>query len=126
MWTTQFVLQDPADLARLRASGVAECLIDTSQGADVPAAAVADPAPPEPAVPAGPGTRVPSMQATSLEAESVCATQFCAQACHTVATLFDQARMGRVIQSEGCVPLVEDIAASMRRNASALLGSVRL
>ncbi len=34
-WKTQFVLKDPADLAKLRASGVAECWIDVSKGLDV-------------------------------------------------------------------------------------------
>ena len=41
-WKTRFVLTDPADLARLRASGVRACVIDSSKGLDVesePAAA---------------------------------------------------------------------------------------
>ena len=34
-WKTRFVLRDPADLAKLRASGVKECWIDTAKGLDV-------------------------------------------------------------------------------------------
>jgi HD-GYP domain-containing protein (c-di-GMP phosphodiesterase class II) len=34
--------------------------------------------------------------------------------------------MGRALDVEGCVPLVDEIAASMQRNAGAMLGLVRL
>ncbi|HRH90127.1 MAG TPA: DUF3391 domain-containing protein, partial [Rubrivivax sp.] len=38
-WKTRFELRDAADLARLRASGVPQCVIDTARGLDVDAAA---------------------------------------------------------------------------------------
>ncbi|MCU0964930.1 MAG: DUF3391 domain-containing protein, partial [Burkholderiaceae bacterium] len=34
-WQTSFVLQDPADLRELRASGIKECVIDAARGLDV-------------------------------------------------------------------------------------------
>ena len=34
-WKTRFVLRDPEDLRKLRASAVKECWIDTSKGLDV-------------------------------------------------------------------------------------------
>ncbi len=122
-WSTQFLLRDPADLARLRASGVAECLIDVSKGADV-AAPAASPAMPLQAEDAA--IVVSSPQTTSLEQESARAAQVCALARGSVVALFNEARLGRVLQVEPCVPVVDQIALSMQRNASAMLGMVRL
>ncbi len=34
-WNTRFLLQDPADLDRIRASGIKQCWIDTRKGLDV-------------------------------------------------------------------------------------------
>ncbi len=126
-WKTRFVLTDPADLARLRDSGVVECLIDTDKGLDVPRPAGAA-APVTPSGPAAEAAAVPRQveRATSLEDESVRAAQLCAQARQTVASLWDTVRMGRALDVEGCAPLVDEIASSMQRNAGALLGMVRL
>jgi HD-GYP domain-containing protein (c-di-GMP phosphodiesterase class II) len=125
-WKTRFVLQNPADLDKLRASGVNECVIDTARGLDVEAEPVAAP----PAAPAPPPPRVLPDRAvprcSSLEEETAIATRLCAQARHSVSALFDEARMGRALDVDGCAPLVEEIATSMQRNAGAMLGLVRL
>jgi putative nucleotidyltransferase with HDIG domain len=123
-WTTQFVLTDPADLARLRASGVAECLIDTAKGADV-APPQAAPAPAPAAVGDAPDA-APTTLSTSLDVEAAHAVQLCAQARGSVVALFNEARMGRALQIDGCLPAIDQIAQSMQRNAGAMLGMVRL
>jgi putative nucleotidyltransferase with HDIG domain len=126
-WKSRFTLADPADLQRLRDSGVAECLIDTAKGLDVaaPAAtAAAEPSPPALPLPPAPAAELP--RAVTLQQEAGRAAQLCAQARDTVAALFDDARMGRAFDVEGCAPLVDEIAASMQRNAGAMLGMVRL
>jgi hypothetical protein len=46
-WRGQFVITDPKDLDKIRASKVREVMIDTDKGIDTPANAAA--APPEPA-----------------------------------------------------------------------------
>jgi len=127
-WKTRFVLQDPADLDKLRASGVKDCVIDTERGLDVESAAplVAAPAPAAaPAVPP-PATARPAPRPATLDEEAAIATRLCAQARDSVSSLYDEARMGRALDVEGCVPLVEEISSSMQRNAGALLGLVRL
>jgi len=127
-WKTRFVLQDPADLDKLRASGVKECVIDTARGLDVEAEAVVPPPPQASAPP--PAPRVAPVRAapkrTSLEEETAIASRLCAQARHSVSSLYDEVRMGRALDVEGCVPLVEEISSSMQRNAAAMLGLVRL
>ena len=128
-WTQRFVVRDPQDLARLRSSGAAECLIDTAKGVDVLTTAPAS-APPPVVEAAQPPARLDLQatdpQATTLEAEAARAAQLCTQARHTVVALFEDARMGRALQVSGCAPLVEQIAGSMQRNAGAMLGMVRL
>ena len=124
-WKTRFVLDDPADLARLRASGVRECVIDIRKGLDVAAEAPREAPAAPPAPPAPPAALRPARR-TRLEDEAAVAGRLCAQARRRVSALHEQARMGRALTVEGCVPLVDDIAASMQRNAGALLGLVRL
>jgi HD-GYP domain-containing protein (c-di-GMP phosphodiesterase class II) len=123
-WKTRFVLQDPADLDELRASGVKDCVIDTARGLDV------EPVAPD-APDAMPATRpaataAPALRRVRLEEEAAVATRLCAQARDSVASLHEQARLGRALDVEGCVPLVDEIASSMQRNAAAMLGLVRL
>lgn len=123
LWRTRFRLDDPALLARLRDSGIAECLIDPERGLDV-APAVESAAPPPAATPEPPTPAAP--RPVSLEAEARQAARLCALAREQVASLHEEARLGRALDVEGCVPLVDEIAASMQRNAGALLGMVRL
>jgi HD-GYP domain-containing protein (c-di-GMP phosphodiesterase class II) len=128
-WKTRFVLQDPADLDKLRASGVKDCVIDTARGLDVePAAPDAPAAMPatRPAAPPPAATAAPALRRVRLEEEAAVATRLCAQARDSVASLHEQARLGRALDVEGCVPLVDEIASSMQRNAAAMLGLVRL
>ena len=138
-WRTRFVLTDPADLARLHGCGIKECVFDTAKGLDVlpqptldleavaqdDIAADGDAAPqpePEPE----PAQLRTAPRAVSMEDEASRAAQLCSQARNTVAALFDDARLGRAVDVGGCQPLVDEISASMQRNAGAMLGMVRL
>ena len=143
-WKTRFVLRDPEDLRKLRASAVSECWIDTSKGLDVAAAedgvrlapaasrpliaarprslsvplsgggAPADPGPP----PAGP--------TSPLEEEVKRAAALCSASREAVASLHNEARMGRALDAENIRPLVDEIASSVSRNAGALTSLARL
>ena len=123
-WKTRFELRDPADLARLRASGVPRCVIDTARGRDVEQPAPPAAAPPAPVSP--PPVAAAAPPRTRLEDEALIAGRLRAQARHSVGTLFDQVRLGRALDVAGCAPLVDEIASSMQRNAGAMLGMVRL
>ncbi|KQV60154.1 phosphodiesterase [Pelomonas sp. Root1217] len=121
-WKTKFVLLDPADLAALQASGVPAVWIDDSKGGDVaapaPVAAVAVAASP-PAV-AAPPPRV------SMESELDRATQVLGRAKVAVMALFNEARLGKAIDSEVCLPIVDEVTSSLARNPSAFLSLARL
>jgi putative nucleotidyltransferase with HDIG domain len=155
-WKSKFLLRDAADLAKLRASGVEHCWIDSSKGLDVPApaavpeaapakataavatvAAAAAPAKPGPAaaapasLPAAPSTRPapptgPRANTVTLEEEVRQAALLVEQSRKAVSSLLSEARMGRAIDTEHCMPLVSEIASSVWRNSGALVSLARL
>ncbi|MFT7774760.1 HD-GYP domain-containing protein [Roseateles sp.] len=132
-WKTRFVLADPADLAALKASGVPAVWIDISKGCDV--------APPAPApvevpaeapkvevvaVPLPPPAPVQPEPRTSLEDELSRASQVLNRSRLAVTALFNEARLGKAIDTEVCLPIVGEIASSLARNPSAFLSLARL
>ncbi|KNZ33500.1 MAG: phosphodiesterase [Methylibium sp. NZG] len=138
-WTTQFKLRDPAALAKLQASGVAECWIDTAKGLDVLAAPAsidvgttvcAEPAglSPQPAQAQQPIVDDPPVAPgrTSMQEELERAAVLFAQSRRAVQSLLGEARMGRALDASQCLPLVSDIAESVWRNSGALVSLARL
>lgn len=141
-WRTNFVLHDPADLSRLRLSGIQECWIDLTQGLDVaseasgssdargPTAAVSG----SPAAPLDSGSAIgPNRAATftppapaSFNDEVRRAAELCNQARAAVISLFSEARMGHMVYSKECTELVHEIAESVWRNPTALVSLARL
>jgi len=131
-WRTRFTISDPADLAAVAASSVRECWIDVSQGADV-AAPSASPAvalrrtrrvAPPPTRPA-PVARC-AMEPGDLGDELDRAAALCRRSKDAVASMFNEARLGKAIDAEHCRPLVNDIAESVYRNPGALVSLARL
>ncbi len=135
-WKTRFALDDPADLQRLRDSAVRECWIDLDRGVDVDdgastaapqsaptAAVVAHPA----AAPPGRTASMPVAEAAvSLHAEIERAAEVCQRARGAVVSMFAEARLGRALDAERCMPLVDDITQSVYRNPGALVSLARL
>ena len=142
-WRTKFVLKDPADLKKLHASKLQEVVIDISQGLDV---AVSEEVvdhqplsdkemamleldgpgePPAPAVSAA-DAEAERRKPTSLEEEREQATKIIASSRKAVASMFQDLRMGKAIEAEAVMPIVEEIADSVARNAHALISLVRL
>ena len=128
-WKTKFVLTDPEDLKALKASGVPFCWIDASKGLDVApqAAQSAAPAPPEaPAVlQAAPRLELGTAPA-SMGEELERASQVMQRSKRAVMNLFGEARLGKAIDAEQCLPLVAEVASSVERNPSALISLARL
>ncbi|MDR7336029.1 putative nucleotidyltransferase with HDIG domain [Kinneretia asaccharophila] len=133
-WKTKFVLNDPADLAALKGSGVPAVWIDISKGLDVelaaaaaaPAATPAAPAPvAAPAEMAAPPVAQPEPRA-SMEEELGRAAQVLGRAKVAVMALFGEARLGKAIDSEVCLPIVDEVTSSLARNPSAFVSLARL
>jgi len=131
-WKTKFVLTDAADLAALQASGVPAVWIDISKGGDVQTAEPSKPsaittgpagmasAAAPPAAVAVPAPRV------SMEDELDRAAQVLGRARNAVMALFGEARLGKAIDSEICLPIVDEVTSSLARNPSAFVSLARL
>lgn len=137
-WKNKFVLNEQADLEALLRSGVPAVWIDPEKGLDVAEVrAQPEPAPdPGPEMPTPesepqPVRDVPTVAAekparVSAGAEMARAAQLVNRSREAVVKLFGEARLGKAVSSEECLPLVEDVAASVSRNPSALISLARL
>jgi len=135
-WRTKFILDDPADLDKLRASSVKEVWIDVSKGRDVEASANEGVAPRRDPAPARSGAaevraeaEAPARQpppAAELGAELQRASALVNQSREAVSSLFAEACMGRALDTEKCLPLVDEIATSVWRNPGAIVSLARL
>jgi len=128
-WKTRFVMGDAADLAKLQSSNVQEIWIDASKGLDVVqapagAAVVEAAAPIVEAPPPAPVDIAPAR--ADLRAELPRAAALMNQARDTVTSLFNEARMGRALDIDRCLPLVDEIASSVWRNPGAIISLARL
>ena len=123
-WKSRFVLRDARELAQLRESGVRECWIDVSKGADVPAIEVL--AEPAPSTDPAPLTTAAAEAPASMADELSRAAALVRLSRARVQSLFQEARMGQALNAEECLPLVEEIAASVWRNPGALISLARL
>jgi putative nucleotidyltransferase with HDIG domain len=123
-WRNHFVLTDPQDILRVRASRVQEVWIDTSKGLDtaLPAAPAAEPAPAAQAEAPAPRDTHPSTTA----AEYARATQICAKAKLAVSAMFQEARLGQAVQTGLAEQLVQEISDSVMRNPGAIVSLARI
>ncbi|WP_367848451.1 HD-GYP domain-containing protein [Rhodoferax sp. WC2427] len=125
-WRNHFVLTDPQDIARVRASSVQEVWIDTGKGLDV-APEVAAQALPEAAPHATPAPAPARDTAPTTAAEEYArAARICAKAKLAVTTMFQEARLGQMVQTELAEHLVQEISDSVMRNPSALVSLARI
>ena len=132
-WRTRFALKDARDLARIRASTIAEVWIDTARGPDVAAhvpatsrreadaqadavlhAAHQQPRP------------TPALEPATMAQELQRASQVCASARRAVTQLFHEARLGGAVDVTGALTLVDEIGASITRHPGALISLARL
>lgn len=129
-WRTRFRLADGADLEVLRKSSVTHCWIDTRLGLDV-AAGTKSPEHAPACLPDAPAAAVPVRDAApppseSLEQELRRAARICRSSREAVVGLFAQARMGRALDAEACLPLVAEVTESVTRQPGALISLARL
>ncbi|MDP2231875.1 HD-GYP domain-containing protein [Methylotenera sp.] len=130
-WKKAFKLEDPSDLKKLQASVIKEVVIDITKGFDVAEPdASADSSPPEavkilPETKPGSSASAKPIRITASE-EHERAKQVITGSKKAVASMFHDARMGKAINAESAMQLVDDIAASVDRNLSALISLVRL
>lgn len=129
-WRSRFLLDDPGDLRSVLNCGIREVWIDTARGVDV-AGGVSEAEAVEQverelvAAVSTPIAVVSPLPRTPAE-EYAHAAQLTRQAKQKVQSLFAEARLGRVLETEGCMSLVDDIIGSVARNSGAMASLVRL
>jgi len=129
-WRTAFVITDPKDIEAILASSIKEVWIDSAKGLDVaPGEIVVSEAETEAQVDAELNTAAIENRETSpvsASAEFDRAAKICAQAKRAVNSMFQEARMGKAVDTAGAQKLVEEISASVSRNPNALISLARL
>ena len=141
-WRAKFLLKDPEDLARIGATSIRECWIDTDKGMDVAIgtasisweevdaqsdtdfSAPENTPPPPQAIPPTPAPR--NHAPTDIDSELQMAAFICRQSKEAVVSMFSEARMGRAVDTPSVKNLVEDISDSITRNPDALISLARL
>ena len=141
-WKTRFVIRDAEQLRKLQDSVIAEVWIDPEKGLDVPedapapllATVDAAPAPAPASLPAEPAAR-PAAPRTSTPVpppsrsfadEMRTATAVCNKGRAQVQKMFGEARLGRAIDAESLMPLVQEISDSVIRSPGAIVSLARL
>jgi HD-GYP domain-containing protein (c-di-GMP phosphodiesterase class II) len=129
-WRKSFKLENIDDLKKIVSSSLSGVVIDTDKGLDV-----LEPAEPKPAnenaikadivldTPSTPATKITRVTAAE---ERERAAKIIKSSKSAVSSMFKEIRMGRAINTEGAMALVEEIANSVSRNEGALISLVRL
>lgn len=129
-WRSGFVIEDPKDLQTIWASSIKEVWIDTSKGQDVALGQTAvSEAESDAQVEAELQLAVSEKRqvapvSTSVELER--AAKICLQSKQAVISMFQEARMGKAVDTGGAKRLVEEITDSVARNPGALISLARL
>ncbi|MFK8260443.1 HD-GYP domain-containing protein [Erwinia sp. AnSW2-5] len=125
----EMLLSDADHISAIQQSDVREVWIDLSRGRGPEVKTPEVVSLPEP------GEEVPAVYQpqpvaedapVSMQSEMAQAQKICLAAKGSVMAMFSDARLGKTINAESTVPLVNDIAGSLNRHPAALLSVVRL
>lgn len=130
-WRTKFVITSEKDIELVCASSIREVWIDASKGDDVAEGLAKEESEAEIDrrlihAAAQPPDRAGAPEKTSMAEETQRAAKICAKSKEAVASMFQEARMGKAIDAELALPVVEEIAASVARNPGAIISLARL
>ena len=129
-WRTGFVISDPKDIESILASSISEVWIDCSKGIDVPIGQAAiSQAEAEEQVDADLLAVAKTQRKTapvSTNDEIERAAKICKQSRRAVLSMFEEARMGKAVDTGAAKKLVEEITDSVARNSGALISLARL
>lgn len=129
-WRTSFVITDPKDIDAILASSIKEVWIDAGKGLDVPpgqaavSEAQSDAKVEEELKAVAQAQRVTNPVSTDVEIQQ--AAKICRQSKQAVVSMFQEARMGKAVDTAGAQRLVEEISDSVSRNTTALISLARL
>ena len=126
-WRAKFLLQDPDDLARILATSIRECWIDTDKGADVAVGTasvsreevdaqietdfslLSDLPPIHVTLPTPPPPPKRNRQPADMQSELEMAAAICVKSKQAVVSMFNEARMGRAVDASSAPGLVRGL-----------------
>jgi putative nucleotidyltransferase with HDIG domain len=129
-WRTGFVITDSKDIQSVLASSIKEVWIDCSKGLDVASGeqavsvAESDAQVEEELSAVATASKDVAPVSTAVELER--AAKICLQSKRAVISMFEEARMGKAVDTGGAQKLVEEITDSVIRNPGALISLARL
>ena len=123
-----FLLTDPADIRAIMEAGIREVWIKSTAGCPRPEGrSEAPPDAPEAPALTGMSPPVETCDSTSPMASEVArAKDICLSAKGQIVEMFNEARLGKAIDPNATLPLVDEIASSIERHPIALLSVARL
>ncbi len=126
-WRSAFLLDNAKDLQTIQTTGIKEVWIDTSRGLDVEGgqteetvAAEVEATLVQVATPGNPAHRIDIAQ------EAARAAKICAKSKQAITSMFHEARMGKALNADDALSIVDEITASVSRNPGALISLARL
>lgn len=129
-WRSGFVITDPKDIESVLASSIKEVWIDVSKGFDVasgePSVSEAEAEAEVNATLAEVVQERRTVAPTSTAQEIETAARICQQSKRAVISMFEEARMGKAVDTGDARKLVEEISDSVARNPGALISLARL
>lgn len=126
-WRGAFLLDNPQDLKTILATGLKEVWIDTSKGLDIEGGHAQETVSAEiDQTLARANAPQQKIEHTNIAEEATRALKICAQSKQAVASMFNEARMGKAINADDAQPIVEEISNSVMRNPGALISLARL
>lgn len=141
-WLGAFLLNKPHDLQTILSTSIKEVWIDDSKGLGVEcgkdeqaiatevettlAQADTNDKAVQPIEVVQADKADPIVQRVAVAQEAARAIKICAKSKQAVTSMFKEARMGKALNSDDALPIVEEISASVMRNPGALIGLARL
>lgn len=132
-WKNKFVINDPVDLKKLKESVIKSVVIDITKGLDVINSAdnsqVFENAASEISHSSEVATALlepKKIKRISASEEQAAAKRAIKSSRKAVASMFNDARMGKSINTDAAMSVIADISSSISRNESALVSLVRL
>ncbi|UMZ14385.1 HD-GYP domain-containing protein [Pseudomonas sp. MPFS] len=125
-WKAGFVLNSREDLRRLQRSNLSGLWIDSAKGRDLPEPGERQATPPPAPEPPSPVAAPTTAPRASMGEELQRAIKVCAHSRQAVMDMFQEVRMGQVIQVQQVNELVGMITDSLLRHPHALISLARL
>ncbi|MFZ2300263.1 MAG: HD-GYP domain-containing protein [Gallionella sp.] len=132
-WRGAFLLDNPKDLKTLLATGIKEVWIDTAKGLGVAVESDDDEGETEEEIAAEveatlaqADKSVNKVERVNIVQEAARAVKICSKSKQAVTSMFHEARMGKALDAEDALPIVEEISTSVMRNPGALISLARL